>query len=53
MIYALENSGWRVQGPGVQPPVAVKTYLNVALARELGAPPENEKRVDVLLTGAP
>ncbi len=53
LIYALEKAGWRAQGPGVQPPVAVKTYLNVTLARELGAPPENEKRVDVLLTGAP
>ena len=53
LIYALQKSGWQTQGPGVQPPVAVKTYLNVALARELGAPPENEKRVDVLLGGAP
>jgi hypothetical protein len=51
LIYALQKSGWRAQGPAVQPPVAVKTYLNVALARELGAPPENEKRVDVLLQG--
>jgi len=53
LIYALEKSGWRTQGPAVQPPVAVKTYLNVALARELGAPPESEKRVDVLLQGGP
>jgi hypothetical protein len=53
LIYALQQANWRLQGPPVQPPVAVKTYLNVALARELGAPPENEKRVDVLLGGAP
>jgi len=53
LIYALQKSGWHLQGPAVQPPVAVKTYLNVALARELGAPVENEKRVDVLLQGGP
>jgi len=51
LIYTLQKSGWRAEGPAVQPPVAVKTYLNVTLARELGAPPENEKRVDVLLEG--
>jgi hypothetical protein len=53
LIYALQKADWHLQGPAVQPPVAVKTYLNVALARELGAPPENEKRVDVLLQGGP
>lgn len=53
LIYALQKSGWQSQGPAVQPPVAVKTYLNVTRARELGAPPENDKRVDVLLGGSP
>jgi len=51
LIYALQRQGWHWPGPAVQPPVAVKTYLNVARARELGAPLESEKRIDVLLEG--
>ena len=53
LIYALQKSSWQPSGPRVQPPVTVKTYLNVARARELGAPRENDKRVDVLLEGGP
>ncbi len=51
LIFALHDRTWQLAGPAVQPPVAVKTYLNVARARELGAPPESERRVDVLLEG--
>jgi hypothetical protein len=53
LIYALQKLNWRSAGPAVQPPVAVKTYLNVLRAHELGAPPESETRVDVLLRGGP
>jgi len=49
LIYALQPGGWGKQMPRVQPPVAVKTYLNVAQARLMGASDETEKQVDVLL----
>jgi hypothetical protein len=49
LILTLQKAGWHVQGPPVQAPVAVKTYLNLDLARALGASAEAETRVDVLL----
>lgn len=49
VIFALQKSGWRMAEPPVQPPVAVKTYLNLAQARTFGLKPEDEGRVDVLI----
>ncbi len=50
LVFALESSGWKLQTPWVHPPVAVKTYLNVVQAQQLGITPENQKHVDVLLS---
>jgi putative ABC transport system substrate-binding protein len=49
VIFALQKSGWRMAEPAVQPPVAVKTYLNLAQARAFGLRAEDEGRVDVLI----
>jgi len=49
LIFSLRDSDFRVTTPGVQPPIAVKTYLNAERGRSLGMPPESETRVDVLL----
>jgi hypothetical protein len=49
LIFALQKQGWRAAGPPVQPPLAIKTYLNLSRARALGVPSESERLVDVLL----
>ena len=51
LLYALQKQEWLWSSTAVHPPIAVKTYLNVARARELGAPLEGQKRVDVLFEG--
>jgi putative ABC transport system substrate-binding protein len=53
IILAIAASDWAASRVPVQPAVSVKTYVNVELARSLGAPQDFEKRVDVLFSGEP
>jgi putative ABC transport system substrate-binding protein len=49
LIFSLQERKWRVESSGVQPPLSVKTYVDVALARKLGMSHEAERTVDVLV----
>ena len=49
LVYQVASSDYRVSSTRPQPPLSLKTYLDVKRARELGLTPNAETRVDVLV----
>lgn len=53
LVYELEGSGWDARATAVQPPVSIKTYVDLAQARQLGLLPEDDQLIDVLVREDP
>lgn len=49
LIYAMAEKNWEPVGLMIQPPVSVKTFVDVDSARRLGMSSESELTVDVLV----
>jgi ABC-type uncharacterized transport system substrate-binding protein len=49
VLFSLLEHDFKHQGPAIQPPFALKTYLDLEQARGLGLAPGGEARVDVLV----
>lgn len=52
LIYTLSSNGWATSSQAVQPPLSIRTYVDVERARQLGMTLETERSVDVLV-GSP
>jgi hypothetical protein len=48
-VYELRASNWNVESRPIQPPVSLRTYVDVGAARDFGMKPEGEATVDVLV----
>ncbi len=48
-VYSISENDWKAHSLAIQPPLSVRTYVDVSRARQLGMTPEGERSVDVLV----